>query len=116
MLHDLMTEINANPFMALGFYGILGLLVGVPMKLMARAVSRIPGAWLNSTSAPAIVAFPTLVAAWFLVRLVPVIDDNALFVALGFSGANAVIGRRVLTPAADMVESVIIPPKKPTDG
>ena len=106
MWTELLNEINGNPFMAGGFYGILGVVVAIPMKVMSRLLTRVPVGWINRDTAPAIIAFPTLLAAWFLVRAVPLIDDNALFVALGLSSANALIGRRVLTPSADAIETM----------
>lgn len=111
MWAELLTEINANPFMALGFYGIVGVLVAIPMKVMARLLARLPVGWINKDSAPAIVAFPTLILAWLLIRMVPLLDANALFVALGMGGTNALVGRKVLTPSADAMESGVFPAK-----
>jgi hypothetical protein len=102
--HELILEINGNPLMALGFYGIVGVIVGIPMKVAGRVLSRIPLDWINKDSAPAMIAFPTLLLAWFVIRWVPDLDANALFVALGLGGTNALLGRRVMTPAANAVE------------
>lgn len=113
--HDLLTAVHATETVSGIFYVTVAVILGLPLRFVARLLESAPAAWLTRESTTAMVTFGAWVLCWFATRWEPTLNGAALYGTM----TAVVVGpllKRIMQPVDNAAEATansgVFGPKK----
>lgn len=76
---DLLRDIHMNEAVAGGFYMVAAMVLGLPLRFIARLLESVPASWLTRESTTGIVTFGAWFLCWLTLRHEPMLNGTALY-------------------------------------